>query len=61
MAAIELTDTFLQNIDNGEIPIAIFLDLSKAFDTLDHAILFKKTGVLRHPGHSFKLAYQLPF
>ena len=41
-AAIELTDTLLQNLDNGDIPIAIFLDLSKAFDTLDHAILLKK-------------------
>ena len=39
-AAIELTDTLLQNLDNGEIPIAIFLDLSKAIDTLDHTILF---------------------
>ena len=46
-AAIELTDTLLQNLDNGEIPIAIFLDLSKAFDTLDHAILLKK---LEHYG-----------
>ena len=60
-AAMELTDTLLQNLDNGEIPIAIFLDLSNAFDNLDHAILLKKTGALRHPGHSFKLAYQLPF
>ena len=41
-AAIELTDTLLQNLDNCEIPIAIFLYLSKAFDTLDHAILLKK-------------------
>ena len=46
-AAIELTVTLLQNLDNGEIPIAIFLDLSKAFDTLDHAILLKK---LEHYG-----------
>ena len=39
-AAIALTDTILKNLDNSEIPIAIFLDLSMAFDTLDHAILF---------------------
>ena len=42
MAAIELTDTLLQHLDNGDIPIAIFVDLSKAFDTLDHAIILKK-------------------
>ena len=60
-AAIELTDTLLQNLDNGDIPIAIFLDLSKAFDTLDHTVLLKNPGLLRHQGHSFKLVDQLPF
>ena len=60
-AAIELTDTLLQNLDNGDIPIAICLDLSKAFDTLDHDVLLKKTGSLRHQGHSFKPADKLLF
>ena len=46
-AAIELPDTLLQNRDNGDIPIAIFLELSKVFDALDHAILLKK---LEHYG-----------
>ena len=42
LAALELADRISQYLDKGEIPIAIFLDLSKAFDTLDHKILLSK-------------------
>ena len=41
-AAIELIDRIKFEIDEGHIPIGIFMDLSKAFDTLDHQILTKK-------------------
>ena len=42
LASIELIDRITQDLDKGKIPISIFLDLSKAFDTLDHVILLQK-------------------
>ena len=42
MATLELCDRVTSDLDKGELPVAIFLDLSKAFDTLDHNILLSK-------------------
>ena len=39
LAVIELIDRISAYMDTGKIPISIFLDLSKAFDTLDSSIL----------------------
>ena len=41
-AALELIDRTLKDIDERNISVAIFMDLSKAFDTLDYQILLKK-------------------
>ena len=38
-AALEVIDRIINKMDLNEIPIDIFLDLSKAFDTIDHTIL----------------------
>ena len=47
LAAIELTDRITQVLDKGGIPFNIYLDLAKAFDTIDHDILLFK---LKHYG-----------
>ena len=39
---IETTDTFLHAIDKKEVTAAVLLDMSKAFDSLDHKILMLK-------------------
>ena len=40
MAVLTLVDTI--SLDNGDYVIGVFLDFSKAFDTVDHNILLKK-------------------
>ena len=39
LAVLELIDRITQHLEKGTIPINVYLDLSKAFDTLDHNIL----------------------
>ena len=43
---ITLVDRITKSLDNGNIAVAILLDLKKAFDTVDHKILLKKLDML---------------
>ena len=41
-AIMLLTDKITEALDRGECLIGVFLDFSKAFDTVDHAFLLTK-------------------
>ena len=42
MAVLEMTDKISAAMENDQFSVGVFVDLSKAFDTLDHNILLNK-------------------
>ena len=54
-AALELVDFLFHEMDGGNDPFCIFIDLSKAFDCLNHAILLEKFKHYGVAGNSHKL------
>ncbi len=41
-ALVEVTDTILCDMDRGLLTQAVYVDLKKAFDTVDHVTVLKK-------------------
>ena len=44
---IRFSDCWYENIDKNNVNFALFLDLKKAFDTIDHEILIRKLKINR--------------
>ena len=45
-AALSFSDNIRRNMDQGQLTGAVFIDLRKAFDTVDHAVLLDKLSNL---------------
>ena len=52
---LHVTDKWLKAIDAGKYTGAVFLDLAKAFDTVDHSILCTKLTYYGFRGSSYDL------
>ena len=52
---LHVTDKWLKAIDEGKYTGAVFLDLAKAFDTVNHSILCSKLSYYGFRGSSYDL------
>lgn len=55
LAILEVVDRITYDMDKGKTPINIFMDLSKAFDSINHEILLEKLNMYGLKGVSLSL------
>ena len=46
MALIKLVNDITEELDKGTCSVGIFIDLSKAFNTVDHKLLHRKWSIM---------------
>ena len=56
-ALLEATDNWAFDIDRGNVNAVVFLDLKKAFDTVDHDILLSKMNLYGIQGIALDKSY----
>ena len=60
-AITEIADNLRNAIDDNLYSCGVFLDFSKAFDTVNHTILLKKNGTIRDTGRPPPNFCKLPY
>ena len=53
-AIVELAEQITKSFNNNQFMLGVFIDLSKAFDTVDHKILLTKLKHYAVSGKTFK-------
>ena len=60
-ALMTLMDNLINCLDNSEYVVGIFLDLSKAFDTVEHNILLQKLSIVWYSRNGTRLFLKLSY
>ena len=60
MAVLEMTDKINEAMENNQFSIGVFVDLSKAFDTLNHYLISYITTVfVEYPMNGLNLIFPI--